>query len=65
MSRSSKQRYRTNCHYFNFLCQPRGKYTLECGMPYYRKCPDLVCPAGLPPVQRRVTEPKMVPGVGE
>lgn len=48
MARSSKQRYRTNCQYFNFACLPRGKYSLECGRPYYRKCPDLLCPAGLP-----------------
>ena len=48
MVRSSKQRYRTNCQYFTPICKPQGKYILECTKPWYRRCRDTMCDAGLP-----------------
>jgi len=41
-----KQRYRPNCRYFNFVCQPNGKYSLECSRDRDR-CKDGFCTAGL------------------
>lgn len=48
MVRSSKQRYRPNCQFFTSVCKPRGKYVLECEKPWYRRCRDTMCQAGLP-----------------
>lgn len=45
MSRTSKQRYRPSCRYFNFVCQPAGKYALECNKPRNQFCRDDFCTA--------------------
>jgi len=48
MVRNSKQRYRTNCQYFNSVGFSRGKYGFVCWKPWYRRCPDVSCPAHSP-----------------
>lgn len=49
-----KQRYRPSCRYFNFVCKPDGKYSLDCNRGYHR-CRDDFCLA-MPP-----REPAPVP----
>lgn len=55
MASTHKQRFRTSCRYFNFVCKPAGKYALECSKPWYRRCRDVTCKATQEeePVRRR------------
>ena len=64
MVRSSKQRYRTNCQFFTPVCKPHGKYILECTKPWYRRCRDTMCDAGLPSVGGVRRRRKQIASIG-